>query len=295
MKLITFFIILLTLLNYSNQALIDVHIDYDPVAKYGTKDFNSHYGLLMFLDVSEFQKDENIYYYFEFDKDDALHKKYSSYSNNKKHTNYESLIEFYVAETNEIVQNDDIYSVYFGSYYEKTPKSTKSGSSKAKFYFSSKKKDSKYLIIGLIPDSRIDNKFTFKNTETDESKLGKTTIIIIIVIIVVIIIIAIIVGVCYYKKSKKKKNTQPVGYDQQGLYIQQPQNSQNVQVYTQQPQYSQQGQYVQQPQYSQQGQYVQQPQYNQQGQYVQQPQYNQQGQYAPMSNEPGYSSQGVVG
>jgi hypothetical protein len=139
MKLITFFIILITLLNYSNQALIDVDIDYDPVAKYGTKDFNTHYGLLMFLDVSEFQKDENIYYYFEFDKDDALDEEYSYY-NNKKKTTYESLIGFYEAETNEIVQNNDIYSVYFGPSYEKTPKSTESGSSKAKFYFSSKKK-----------------------------------------------------------------------------------------------------------------------------------------------------------
>ena len=277
MKLITFFIIFITLINYSNQTeTVTFKVFYDPIEKYGKKEFNEKERIIIiFLDVSEFQKDENIYYYFEFNINDALD------------SNDEPLIEFYEAETNEIVQNADIYSVYVGSSYKKTPKSTKSTSSKTKFYFSSKKNDSKYLIIALYSYLTIDHTFKFKNTETDESKLSKTEIIIIIVIIVVIIIIAIIVGVCYYKKSKKKKNPQTVvitgGYGQQGQYIQQPQNSQNVQVYTQQPQYSQQGQYPQQPQY------------NQQGQYVQQPQYNQQGQYAPMSNEPGYSSQGVVG
>jgi hypothetical protein len=69
---------------------------------------------------------------------------------------------------------------------------------------------------------------------------------------------------------KLKKTLQlKQGYIQQGQYVQ-GQDIQNVQIYTQQPQYDQQGQYVQQ-------------------------QDNQQGQYAPMNNEPGYSSQGVVG
>ena len=228
----------------------------------------------MFLDVSQFQKDENIFYYFEFDRNDALYVKNYNYGNNNKNKEYGTLIDFYEGEIDEIVQNNNTYSVYFGTSYSKKPKTYKSSTSKTKFYFSSKKKDSKYLIIALNTNSYIEKKYTFKNTEKDESKLSTTTIIIIVVVIVVIVAIGIIGGICYAKRAKKKKNTQTDdvqgGYDQQGQYIHQTQNSQNVQIYTQQPQY------------------------DQQGQYVQQPQNNQQGQYVPMSNDVGYSSQGVA-
>ena len=89
---------------------------------------------------------------------------------------------------------------------------------------------------------------------------------------VILIFIGGIIGICIYQK-KKSTIAQNIPrqdmYNQQAQFVQQPQNGQNVQIYTQQPQYIQEGQYAQQTQNS------------------------QQGQYSPMSNEVGVSNKGA--
>ena len=263
MKLKTFFIILITLLNYSNQdEWVNTTIPLYEIEKYGSLELNGINGVLIFLQLSEFETNEKIYYYFEFDEDEAI--------------NDEGIVlfSFFEGETSEIdKQNVDKYQVYFKKNYQKTSKSIETSLSKTKFYFSSKK-NSEYLIIGVLSNTNtpIKNKFKFQNTKKDESISDSNTIVIIIIIVVILIFIGGIIGICIYQKKKSTIAQNIARQDmnnQQAQFVQQPQNGQNVQIYTQQPQYIQEGQYAQQTQNS------------------------QQGQYSPMSNEVGVSNKGA--
>ena len=113
MKLITFFIILLTLLNYSNQDDPPPMRSYTyEFEKYDSFEFNEIKGVQIVLHLNKFDKGENFYYYFEFTEDDATNDE----------GNY--IITFFEGQRDEIASlSDDDYSVYFTRAYLNSPKS----------------------------------------------------------------------------------------------------------------------------------------------------------------------------
>ncbi len=256
MKLKIFFIIFINLLSNSNVVLIDIL--YTPIGKNGSKVFDSNDGIILFLDLSNFQINDDIFYYFEFNETDALD------------DNEESLITFYESHIYEINQEENIISKYIDSSYIKTYQKKSTRLSRTRFFFSSSKEnETNYLLIGLI-SNHTKYQFKFRNTEIDLSSMINENLDISIIVMIILffaiclenLITIIVLQNCKKKKEYETGNLQNVNI-QQGQYVHQIQ-------------YSQQRQYPQQIQYSQQGPYYQQIQYNQQGPYYQQIQYRQQ-------------------
>lgn len=256
----------------------------EPIQQYGEKTFKAdgRIGAIFPLDISNYNVSESIYYYFEFDPDDALD------------IDNQPFITFLAVYCDEYDFNFYQRILNNSTQYIKDPKKTTDLTSKTTFYFETIKPDTyKYLIIAAYTSDEIRKDYTFVNSEKDEGVISKKTVIIILVVFGVIIVIAIIVGIVWFlKKKKKKKGTTTIIYQnangqQQGQYA----GQQQVQYAGQQVQYvgQQQGQYVGQPQvqtYSQ-GQYAQ-PVQNYQGyQQIAQPQ-------SVAAADVGYSSQGIA-
>ena len=264
MKLKIFFIIFINLLSNSNVVLIDIL--YTPIGKNGSKVFDSNDGIILFLDLSNFQINDDIFYYFEFNETDALD------------DNEESLITFYESYIYEINQEEEfIISKYIDSSYIKTYQTI---SSKTKFYFSSSKKnESNYLLIGLSSELTIQNQFKFKNTKKDESiENTELTIlwnILFFVIILLSIILAMILRAYKKKKENETDNTQNE-YNQEGQNEHQNESSQKGDK-VQQNEFSHEGQNVQQNEYGNEK-YIQQTQYRKEDLISQQNEYIQDGQ-----------------
>ena len=274
MKLKIFLIIFLTKIILYNCQEAEIRTITDPVDQYGELTFqpDGSIGVIFPLDISKFNNSESIYYYFEFNPEDALD------------DNSQSFITFYAVYVDEI--NYNLYAGFLNSTYIKGPKRTKDLTSATTFYFKPKKKDDyKYLIIICLTADIFEHSFTFKNTEKDEGAINKKLVIIVVCVLVAIIVIGGIIGLVYYLKKKKKKKTTTtvIVQGQQGQYNQN-QYGQPVQVYGQQPQYGQQ-------QYGQQ-QYAQ-PQYAQQ-QYAQQQYAQPQSNYGMESGGVPYSSAGLA-
>ena len=244
MKLKIFLIIFLTKIILYNCKEVEIRTITDPVDQYGELTFqpDGSIGVIFPLDISNFNNSESIYYYFEFNPEDALD------------DNSQSFITFYAVYVDEI--NYNLYAGFLNSTYIKGPKRTKDLTSATTFYFETKKADDyKYLIIGAVSDSYIAYSYTFKNTEKDEGAINKKLVIIVLCVIGGLIVIGGIIALVWYMKKKKKKkgtttiivqggNGQQIQYAQQGQYNQPVQYQQNVQTYSQ-AQYAQQGQYAQ--------------------------------------------------
>ena len=214
MKLKIYFIIFINLLNISNIVSIDVL--YTPIEQYESQVFDSNDGIILFLDLSKFQINDDIFYYFEFNETDALD------------DNEESLITFYESHIYEINQEDEnIVSKYIDSRYINTYQTIES---KSKFYFiSSKKNESNYLLIGLSSKLTIQNQFRFKNTKKDESsKSSELTEIwdaILFVVIVGSVIFAVILRACKKTKKKNEKDNTQKENKQEGQNVRQTEYS----------------------------------------------------------------------
>ena len=185
-----------------------------PLPQYGELTFKADgtFGSIFALDISNFNVSESIYYYFEFNPDDALD------------ANSKPFLTFYAVYCDGY--DDDSFKEFIKkrNSFIKDPKKTSDLTSKTTFYFETIKPDSyKYLVIFAITDDEILYDYTFVNSEKDESRISKTTVIIILVVVGVIIVIAIVVGIVWYlKKKKKKKGTTTIIYqnanDQQSQY-----------------------------------------------------------------------------
>ena len=291
MKPKIFLIIFISQINlYISQTNVDIYFRMQPLPQYGEYTFKADgsFGSIFALDISNFNVSESIYYYFEFNPDDALD------------ANSQPFLTFYAVYC-------DGYDVDFftgfienRNSYIKNPKKTSDLTSKTTFYFETIKPESyKYLVIFVITDDEIIYDYKFVNSEKDESRISKTTVIVILVVLGVIIVIAIVVGIVWYlKKKKKKKGTTTIIYqnanDQQSQYPGQQQvqygGQQQVQYAGQQVQYG-----VQPVQY---GGNVQTYSQGQMAQPVQNVQGYQPVQYAQPQNvnnvDIGYSSQGVA-
>ena len=215
MKPKIFLIIFISQINlYISASYGDIYFRLQALPQYGELTFKADgtIGSIFALDISNFNVSESIYYYFEFNPDDALD------------ANSEPFLTFYAVYCDGY--DDDYFKEFIENRksYIKDPKKTSDLTSKTTFYFETIKPDSyKYLVIFAITDDEILYDYTFVNSEKDESRISKTTVIIILVVVGVIIVIAIVVGIVWYlKKKKKKKGTTTIIYqnanDQQSQY-----------------------------------------------------------------------------
>ncbi len=214
MKPKIFLIIFISQINLYFSAYGEIYYRLQPLPQYGELGFKADgtIGSIFALDISNFNVSESIYYYFEFNPDDALD------------ANSQPFLTFYAVYCDGY--DDDYFKEFIENRksYIKDPKKTSDLTSKTTFYFETIKPDSyKYLVIFAITDDEILYDYTFVNSEKDESRISKTTVIIILVVVGVIIVIAIVVGIVWYlKKKKKKKGTTTIIYqnanDQQSQY-----------------------------------------------------------------------------
>ena len=215
MKPKIFLIIFISQINlYISASYGDIYFRLQALPQYGELTFKADgtIGSIFALDISNFNVSESIYYYFEFNPDDALD------------ANSKPFLTFYAVYCDGY--DDDSFKEFIKkrNSFIKDPKKTSDLTSKTTFYFETIKPDSyKYLVIFAITDDEILYDYTFVNSEKDESRISKTTVIIILVVVGVIIVIAIVVGIVWYlKKKKKKKGTTTIIYqnanDQQSQY-----------------------------------------------------------------------------
>ena len=213
MKPKIFLIIFISQINlYISASYGDIYFRLQALPQYGELTFKADgtIGSIFALDISNFNVSESIYYYFEFDPDDALD------------DNSQPFLTFYAVYCDGY--DDDYFKEFIENRksYIKDPKKTSDLTSKTTFYFETIKPDSyKYLVIFAITDDEILYDYTFVNSEKDESRISKTTVIIILVVVGVIIVIAIVVGIVWYLKKKKKKKGTTTN-DQQSQYGGQP-------------------------------------------------------------------------
>ena len=242
---------------------------YTPIEQYEAKVFDSNDGIILFLDLSNFQINDDIFYYFEFNENDALD------------DNEESLITFYESHIYEINQEENIISKYIDSSYIKTYQKKSTRLSRTRFFFSSSKEnETNYLLIGLSSELTIQNQFKFKTTKKDESTSDNTELtilwdILFFVIILLSIILAMILRAYKKKKENETDNTQNE-YNQEGQNEHQNESSQKGDK-VQQNEFSHEGQNVQQNEYGNEK-YIQQTQYRKEDLISQQNEYIQDGQ-----------------